>query len=115
MRITYSNGKVQSYFGDFNVMQAKIGFVKTKIIKKFYNHLLAARNFSVYLSIGIGKPHPLHGNKKGWYGIWVTGNVRLLLAPQTNDLSPKRLMSCDVVEVKGVSDYHGGKDNWIIP
>lgn len=114
MEIIFSK-KVECFFQDYNKMIIKIGMEKSKTVKKYYDHLKAADNFSIYLSVGLGKPHPLKGDKKGWYGVWITSNFRLILEPKTSDYSVNGLMSCDVVEVKGVSDYHGGKDNWIIP
>lgn len=115
MQIQYSSKKVERYFIDYGLMQATIGLELTKAVKKQENHLKASRNFSIYLSLGLGKPHPLYGDLKGCYGVWLTGNIRLIIEPQAEDLSPKSLELCDLVKMKGVSDYHGGKDNWLIP
>ncbi len=115
LKLNYCNKKVEGFFKDFNAMKRKIGPEKTKTIKKFCNQLEAAKDFSVYLSVGSGKPHPLYENKKGWYGAKITGSVSLLFMPETDDLSPEGLRNCKAVELKGVLDYHGGKDNWLIP
>lgn len=87
----------------------------TRAIKKRYDQLKAANNFSIYLQTGLGKPHPLHGNLKGCYGISITGNLRLIVRPDVQSIDPGLLKECDTVIIKGVLDYHGKKYGWIIP
>ena len=42
----------------------------------------------------------------------ISANARLILEP---DATEETVMICTEVEVEGVVDYHGDKDNWFIP
>lgn len=97
-------------------MKKAIGFELTRAVKKRYDQLKAANNFSLYLSTGLGKPHALVG-ENGCYGVHITANWRLVIKPLTDDLSPESLKKCDTIQIKGVVDYHGkgAKNNWLIP
>jgi len=112
--IEYENDSVKDIFTDFDLMKKKIGNEKTKTVKKRLNQLKASSNFSIYLMTGLGKPHPLFENLKGYYGISITGNVRLVVKPDSINLDPEELKKCETVIIKGVMDYHGRKIDWLI-
>lgn len=96
-------------------MQKKVGLELTKSIKKHMNHLEASNTFSIFLSLGLGKPHSLENPLSGCYGVSVSGNIRLIIKPQCENLSAESLRVCDTIVVMGVEDYHGKKNEWIIP
>jgi HTH-type transcriptional regulator/antitoxin HigA len=52
----------------------------------------------------------LKGNLKGYYGISVSGNIRLIVKPDVKRLDPASLRECDTVIIKGVVNYHGQKE-----
>ncbi|MHB8170271.1 MAG: hypothetical protein ACYDG6_01830 [Thermincolia bacterium] len=95
-------------------MKKAIGNERARATKKRIDQLKAAVNFSVYLTTGLGKPHPLYENLKGYYGITITGNVRLIVKPDAECLDSQALKECDTVIVKGVMDYHGRKNEWFV-
>lgn len=115
MKFKYENRSIEEYFSDFDLMKKKIGKGLTRNIKKRYDQFKAAANFSIYLSTGLGKPHPLVGNLKGYYGINISGNIRIIVKPDIESLDPASLKKCDSVMIKGVMDYHGQKQEWLIP
>lgn len=115
MDTDYESESIKKYFDDFDLMKKKIGSELTRTTKKRFNELKAANSFSIYLSTGLGKPHPLYEDLKGYYGISISGNRRLIVRPDTDSLDPIALKSCDTVIIKGVEDYHGSKHEWIIP
>lgn len=115
MKFQYENQAVEKCFDDFDLMKRKIGKDLTRNIKKRYDQLKAAANFGIYLTTGLGKPHPLTGNLKGYYGISVSVNIRLIVKPDAESLDPASLIKCDSVIIKGVVDYHGQKQEWLIP
>ena len=115
MKFIYENRSVNEYFSDFTLMKKKIGENLTRNTKKRYDQLKAAANFSIYLNVGLGKPHPLIGNLKGCYGINITSNIRLIVKPNVESLDATSLKECDSVIIKGVMDYHGQKHEWLIP
>ena len=115
MKLRYENPSVERYFNDFNLMKREIGKDLTRTTKKRHDQLKAAANFSIYLSTGLGKPHPLYGNLKGCYGISISSNVRLVVKPDVESLDPASLKKCDSVIIEGVMDYHGQKHQWLIP
>jgi plasmid maintenance system killer protein len=109
----YESRSVEKYFSDFKLMKKKLGNL-ARNTKKRYEQLKAAANFSIYLSTGLGKPHSLAGNLKGYYGINISSNIRLVVRPDVENLDPASLEKCDSVIIKGVLDYHGQKYEWLI-
>lgn len=81
-------------------------------IKKHMNHLKAADTFGDFLSLGLGRPEALKGYEKPRYSIRVSANARLIVEP---DAAQDSVMICQEIEVEGVCDYHGEKENWYIP
>lgn len=114
MLIEFESESVRKIFNDFELMKKEIGNEKTRATKKRLNQLEAAGNFSIYLTTGLGKPHPLSENLKGYYGISITGNVRLIVRPDVESLDPEALKECDTLIIKGMVDYHGRKNEWLI-
>lgn len=112
MKITYANKKVERYFEDYREMQKKIPFEWVRTIKKHVERLKAADTFGVFLDLGLGHPESLRGNHEGEYSLRVSGNVRLIIQP---DSTGENVMICEVVEIEGVVDYHGSKESWYIP
>jgi hypothetical protein len=115
LKIIYKNNVVEKYFENFNFMKKEKGLELTRTIKKRYEQLKASENFSIYLSTGLGKPHPLYENLKGRYGISITGNIRLIVKPVVENLNTDSLKNCKTIIIEGVMDYHGRKNEWIIP
>ncbi|MGB3932296.1 MAG: hypothetical protein WBL73_01125 [bacterium] len=115
MKLKYEKPAVEKYFSNFDLMRRTIGKNLARSIKKRCNQLEAAPNFYVYLSTRLGNPHPLYGNFKGCYGVSITGNIRLIVKPDVGGVDPATLMKCDSVIIKGVVDYHGKKQEWLIP
>lgn len=115
MTIGYESELTRRFFDDFDLMKKKIGIERAKIIKKRLDGLKAAKTFYIYLTTGLGKPHPLYENLKGCYGISITDHVRLIVKPVSDSLDGEALKQCDSLIIKGVMDYHGKKNEWIIP
>lgn len=115
MEIKFDDKKVQTLFDDFNLMARKKGLMITKMVKKRYEQLKAAETFADYLLTGLGKPHPLTGNKDHLYAISITGNIRLIVEPISKDMSIEALKKCIKIIIKGAEDYHGDKITTYIP
>ena len=115
MLIEYESETVRKIFCDYELMKKEIGNDRARATKKRIDQLKASVNFSVFLTAGLGKPHPLYENLKGYYGVTITGNVRLIVRPNTKSMEPEVLKQCDMVIIKGVMDYHGSKNEWLIP
>lgn len=112
MEIIYANKKVEKYFTDYSKMKKQLPFEWVRAIKKHMDNLKAADNFGIFLSLGLGRPEQLSGYKQIRYSLHVAANVRLIVEPKA---TAETVMICAEIEVKGVSDYHGGKENWYIP
>jgi proteic killer suppression protein/toxin YoeB len=115
VKLKYKKPSVEKYFSNFNLMNKEKGKDLTRAIKKRCDQLKAASNFGIYLSTGLGKPHPLYGNLRGCYGISITGNIRLIVRPDAEALDPASLTKCNSVIIEGVMSYHGQKQEWLIP
>lgn len=112
MKIRYANQKVEKFFSDYVKMQKKIPYEWVRTIKKHMDRLRAAECFGDFLALGLGKPEPLKEYKNIRYAIHITPNVRLIIELIADS---NTIIICDELEVKGVSDYHGQKENWYIP
>lgn len=112
MRITYANLRVEKYFSDFSKLRRKLPIEWIRIIKKHLDNLEAAECFGDFLKLGVGKPELLTGYKQIRYSLRVSANTRLIIEPNATQ---DTIMICEEIEIKGVSDYHGDKENWYIP
>lgn len=101
--------------GSKNLLQKRTGLQIARQAKMKLNHLMAAENFYKYLQYGIGKPHSLTGDFEGYYGVSLSANYRLVIQPISDDRSPQALKLCDTVKIIGIVDYHGVKNEWLIP
>lgn len=110
MKITYTNSKVKKYFEDYDKMRKKLPFEWVKTIKKHMDRLKAAEYFGDFLKLGLGKPEPLEGYPLR-YSLHVAANARLIIEPNATQ---DTVMICTEIEIEGVSDYHGRKENWYI-
>lgn len=107
MEIKFDNQKTQKIMTDMKLLTAKIGLGMAKTIKQRYNQIEACENFEQYMKTGLGIPHPLNHSLKDCYGIRITGNYRLVVKPES--------LGSEKIIIKGVLDYHGDKNEWIIP
>lgn len=112
MQIQYENNQVEKLLIDCNHLNKKIGSDFTRAYVKRRSQLLASNNLKVFMDLGIGNPHSLHGNLEGYIGISISRNYRLVIKPI--DIN-EDFENCETIIVKGVCDYHGSKINWIIP
>lgn len=112
LKITYANKKVEKYFTDFSKLQKKLPFEWVRSIKKHLNNLEAADCFGDFLRLGLGKPEQLSGYKQIRYSLHIAANARLIIEPNATQ---DTITICTEVEIEGVSDYHGDKENWFIP
>ena len=111
MKITYANKKVEKYFTDYSKMKKKLPAEWVRTIKKHIDRLEAAECFGDFLALGLGKPEVLTGYANIRYSLHVSANVRLIIEPNATQ---DTVMICTEVEVEGVNDYHGSKENWYI-
>ena len=112
MKITYANKKVEKCFQDYNRMKKQLPLDWVRTIKKHIDHLEAAEKFGDFLRLGLGKPERLTNYKQIRYSLHVAPNARLIIEPNATQ---DTVMICTEIEVEGVSDYHGSKENWYIP
>ena len=112
MKITYANKKVEKFFTDYSKMKKKLPFEWVRSIKKLMDQLKAADNFGTFLSLRLGRPERLSGYKRITYSLHISANVRLIIELNAAEDEVK---ICEEIEVEGVSDYHGDKNNWYIP
>lgn len=122
MLVTYDNNWIKELFTDLcdvanskNLLKKKIGKEKTIVAKKRKNQIEAAPNFKSYLSFRLGNPHSLTGDLDGLYAVDINAHTRLIIEPVSDNLSAEALAKCDTVILKGIVEYHGGKNEWLIP
>ena len=80
--------------------------------QKHLDNLEAADCFGDFLKVGLGRPEQLKGYEQIRYSLHISANVRLIIEPNATQ---DTIMICEEIEIEGVSDYHGGKENWYIP
>ena len=74
--------------------------------KKAYGQTKSGGMFWRFFEIEIRKAESIR------YSLHVAANVRLIIEPNAEQ---DTVMICTEIEVEGVSDYHGSKENWYIP
>ena len=112
MKITYANNKVEKFFTDYGKMKKALPMEWVKTIKKHIDRLEAAETFGDFLKLGLGKPEQLSGYDSVRYSLHVAPHVRLIIELNATQ---DTVMICEEVEIEGVCDYHGSKENWYIP
>lgn len=115
MQLEINDEKLKKLINDPNKLKKRVGLEIARKIHQRFNELRASSNFKEYLDIGIGKPHPLTGDLDKLFGISLNKNYRLIVEPLTISLDDKSLRECKKINIKGVMDYHDGKNNWLIP
>lgn len=116
LQLEFQDEKVRKVLSDARILQKKVGLEMGRKIKQRLNQLEATDNFNMYLTkVGFGKPHPLEGDLDKYYGISINANYRIVVQPLETKLDMESLKDCKVLNIKGVLDYHGGKNEWIIP
>ena len=115
LKLYVHNKQLQKILDDPNKVIKKIGLDLARKFKQRFNELEACSNFKQYLDNGIGKPHPLVGDLDKLYGISLNKNYRLIVEPITDKLDDDSLRKCNEINIKGVMDYHDGKNEWLIP
>lgn len=114
MKIRYKNKKLEKIYSDLSALIREIGPHYTKTVKRRLRELEASENFAKYLKVDAGKPHPLDYDLKGSYGVSISDNVRLIVKPVLEEMEPDEIAKCKEVEIGGIVDYHGRKNNWIL-
>ena len=115
MQLEVKDPKVKKIIEDADKLIKKVGLEMARMVKKRINEMKASPNFKEYLNYGLGKPHPLSGNLNNLYGIHLNKNYRLIVEPLIQKLDDEGLKACKKVNIKGVVEYHDGKNEWLIP
>lgn len=115
MQLEVHNQKLEKLLNNPDKLITKIGLDMTKMLKRRLNEMKAAPNFKDYINYGLGKPHALTGNLDKMYGINLNKNYRLIVEPLVSVLNDENLKECKNINIKGVVDYHDGKNEWLIP
>jgi len=93
-------------------MQKKIPADWVRSVKKTMDRLVAADKFGDFLLLGLGKPEQLKGGgEQIRYSIHVSANARLIIELNA---TYDTVVICSEIEVEGVCDYHGSKENWYL-
>lgn len=111
MEIIYSC-KEKELFSNLELMKKKLRIEHIKVIIKRIKQLQAYNNFQELLNSSIGKPERL--TNSDYYSLRIDKNYRLIIKPAIEFYSKENFIMCESVEIKGVVDYHGGKNNWLI-
>lgn len=124
IKALYKNIKIEEYVLDLNdvsnskhLLQRKIGTELTRALKKRYNQIVSFSNYAEFVNAHIDNTESLHGDLKGYYSMSLNANYRIVVSPETEDLSISNLKTIDKFKIIGVIDYHGTgkKDNkWLI-
>ena len=112
--VSFESCSVERLFTDPRLLVQTVGFDLARAIKKRFEQLKAAPTFSIYLDTRLGSPHSLVGELKGYYGVSISGNIRMIIRPIAAYTDPESLKGCSAVIIKGVKDYHGRKHRWLI-
>ena len=116
MELEYNNDRIKKTLTDASVLIKRVGLPNAKQIKKRLDHLDAFKNIYELMGSRIDNPHLLKENLYGCIAWSITGNLRLILDLkfEKNQKYDLEIAKREKISIKGVVDYHGGKDEWII-
>lgn len=116
MNVYCSNEKIKKNITDLSLLIRKVGKDIAKSILKRLRQLESFVNVKELLNSGIDKPHLLEGNFYGFIGWSITDKMRLILDLNIdkNQKYSEEVLNKKEVFIKGVVDYHGNKNEWII-
>lgn len=114
MQIEYESNKLKRLVEDKVTLQKKVGFELAKIFLRRLDQLKAFQSIGELMKSGIDNPHELKGNRMGYIGWSIDGNKRVIMRPENVYDLQKDPYACKKVIIKGVVDYHGGKENWYL-
>ena len=117
MKLIANNNKVHKFFNNFDKISKKHGIEFAKRLQKRLSELEAVQNIKELFELKLGNPHFLKGQFDSCISISITGNFRLLLETGINqkNRNVQEVEMLEEIEIKGVVDYHGNKNEWIIP
>jgi len=104
MKISYKNKKLQKKTESYKTMKSSAGDNSTrKIVRALYE--LENANCLADIPHAL-MPHPLRGNFKGYFGVWIKHPYRLIFKP-INKFSISDYSSITEIEITYLSyDYH---------
>ena len=111
LQIFYASKELEQCFSDQRSIRQILPADWGRTLWKHLLHLKAADCFGDILDLHLGRPEILKGYKQPHGSLRIAGNVRLIIRLEATHFS---IRDCTEIEVKGVCDYHGGKDNWYI-
>lgn len=117
MDIEYANKQVERVMTDAKLLVKRVGEPIAKRIIRRLNQLEAFSNIGELMKSGIDNPHPLNTNLYGCIGWSLNGNYRFILdvgLGKKEKYIESEVNLKEKIIIKGVADYHGGKDEWII-
>ena len=117
MNITFINKRVEKIILDASFLK-KNHQNFAKILIERIQLLDALINVQELFNYGIGKPHLLKENFAGRIAWNLNQNYRLILKIEIKDNNnnfAEKLTEIETICIEGVCDYHGNKNNWIIP
>lgn len=109
MEIHFSSNRCKDMLTDSERLKKELSFKTSKALVKRLFELEAMDNDKELLSSGLDNPHYLKGNFKGYVAWSIDRKYRLIL--EFDECSDNKN---NKVTIKGVVDYHGAKDEWII-
>lgn len=98
MEVCYKNKKIERTCTQVSVAIKKYGTEMALKINQRINEISAADNVDIMIQFGIGRCHPLKGNKKGCYAVDLVHPFRLLFT-----VKQKKVV---IAVIEEIMDYH---------
>ena len=99
MRVIYSSQKLQKTCTVFRMTVRTYGQQLSEMIHARIKQIEAFDTVEELIDYGIGKCHPLTGNRKGQYAMSLTKNWRLIFTKKGDRIQ----IAC----IEEIEDYHG--------
>lgn len=108
MDIHFASPNEERLCTEMSFAKRKLGAAVAKVLAKRIDQLRAAPHLA---AVVFGKPHPLHRNYAGCFGIWLDGAHRVVVRPSNDPLSRLADGSVDrqqvtIVCIEFIGDYH---------
>ncbi len=112
MELVFKTKKLARNCSNQRLMIREYGADRAKFLKMRLISLMSATDLSIVATIPQLKFHPLLGNRRGQYAIYIKSNWRLILEVAEDPIPLKEDESMDYKQVQkikilGIEDYHG--------
>ena len=114
MKLLIESERLEELFSNFKIISKEHGMPFAKILYRRIAELQAYEKVQDLFNANLGSPHFLKGDLKAYISISLIKNLRIILDTSKISDDINEILESRKIFIKGVVDYHGSKNKWII-